>query len=335
MNHDDVLILRGREVAGLLEDREAEVLDAVRKAYETHARGESSLPHSSFLRFPDSDVDRIISLPAYLGGDFETAGLKWIASVPSNLERGLERASAVVILNRRKTGRPQAVLEGSLISKQRTAASAALAAQVLRRDRAPRRVGFIGCGPINFEVARFLDSIWPQTASFCVFDLDPERAAAFRERLLERGSDAEVAIASSLDEALADSPLVSFATTAIEPHVSDLSVCPPGATILHVSLRDLSPEVILAHHNVVDDLDHVARARTSIHLAAERSGSTAFVHASLGEILLGRIPLPPAEDSRATIFSPFGLGVLDLAVARMVYDSARKLGHGTSIDSFF
>ena len=52
MSDSEVLVVGAREVAAALEGREASVLDAVRKAYETHARGASALPHSSFLRFP-------------------------------------------------------------------------------------------------------------------------------------------------------------------------------------------------------------------------------------------------------------------------------------------
>lgn len=333
MPSDDILILKAGEVATALRGREDDVLSAVQKAYETHARGESSLPHSSFLRFPDSDKDRIISLPAYLGADYQLAGLKWIASVPGNVQRGMERASAVMILNERETGRPQAILEGSIISKQRTAASAALASRVLCNVGDPETIGFVGCGPINSEVGHFLAIVWPEAKQLLAFDLDPARAEAFGERLLADRSGARFRVAGSLDEVLRECPLVSFATTAIKPYVEDLSTCPPEATILHVSLRDLAADVILAHHNVVDDLSHVCRSETSIHLASEVAGHQDFVHSSLGDILLGNKDVPERGDRRM-IFSPFGLGILDLAVAAFVVRVARGQGAGTVIESF-
>src|SRR5215472_7329423 len=113
---DEILLLNGRQVADLLVGQEAKVLAAVRGAYLAHAAGRSSLPHSSFVRFPGNDGNRIIALPGYLGGGFEVAGVKWIASFPGNVARGMTRASAILILNSCSTGRLEAIMEGSLIS---------------------------------------------------------------------------------------------------------------------------------------------------------------------------------------------------------------------------
>lgn len=332
MSNNDLLIVGAADVNAALKAREKYVLEAVQKAYETHARGASALPHSSFLRFPDSDRDRIICLPAYLGADYQLAGVKWIASMPGNVARGMERASAVMILNDRLTGRPGAVVEGSIISKQRTAASAALASKVLAPAE-PGAIGFVGCGPINLAVAQFLAITWPGVRRLTAFDLDPARAEAFGAEIRAQQTGVEFRVAPNLEELLRECEMVSFGTTAIEPYINDLDACPAGATILHVSLRDLSAGVILANHNVVDDLDHVNRASTSIHLASEQEGHTEFVHSSLGEILLGQAKLPE-RDGRKIIFSPFGLGVLDLAVADLVLKTLAAEGGGTRVRSF-
>ena len=332
MLNNDILIIGAGEVEAALEGREESVLDAVKSAYETHSQGASSLPHSSFLRFPDSDKDRIICLPAYLGDNYQLAGVKWIASMPDNVARGMERASAVMILNDRLTGRPKAVVEGSIISKQRTAASAALASRVLANGE-PNAIGFVGCGPINLAVAQFLTVVWPNVNRFIAFDLDPVRAESFGERLLANNPATTFSVAQSLDELLSECQMVAFGTTAISPYIENLDACPPGATILHVSLRDLSADSILSNHNIVDDLDHVNRAATSIHLASQQVGHTDFVHSSLGDILLGNIELPE-RDHRKLIFSPVGLGVLDLAVADLVMRALTESGGGTQVGSF-
>jgi ornithine cyclodeaminase len=333
MLNSDLLILRGPEVAALLEGRERELLDIVGAAYVAHGEGDSSLPYSNFLRFPGENRNRIIALPAYLGAGFGVAGMKWISSFPANLERGLDRASAVMVLNSTETGRPEAFLEGSLISAKRTAASAALAASVLQGERRSNVAGLVGCGLINFEVARFLRASCPEIERLVVFDLDPARAERFAESCRKEFEGVSVETAPDIASVLAGCKLVSFATTAVEPHVFDLSPCQPGSTILHVSLRDLAPELVLASDNVVDDVSHVCQAQTSVHLAEQSSGGRDFIRCTLADVLRGSAPGRISPES-ITIFSPFGLGVLDLAVGKFVLGEAARVGGGTVIESF-
>ena len=336
MKDNDILILRGEEVESLLAGREAEVMDVVARAYLAHGRGESSLPHSTFLRFPKDDLNRIIALPAYLGDGFGVAGMKWIASFPGNLKRGLARASAVLILNSATTGLPEAILESSLISARRTAASAALAARELREGRKTPAAGLIGTGVINFETARFLVRALHDLSRFVLFDLDRERAQAFAGRLREMLHglrDVDVKVAGSPAEIYRSCPLIAFATTAVRPHVADLSECLPGATVLHTSLRDLTAEVILAADNVVDDPDHVCRAQTSVHLAEQQVGHRGFIRCTIAGLLARAAP-PPPDERVVSIFSPFGLGILDLAVGQLVREKAVESGRGTVVEGF-
>lgn len=332
MHDGDIAILKGPEVLDVLDGRELEVIRTVRNAYETHRDGDSNLPHSTFLGFPDQPLDRIIALPAYLGGESPVAGVKWVSSFPENLQLGLDRASAVVILNSATTGRPEAVLEGSVISAKRTAASAALAAKCLRGDDEVSRIGLIGCGLINFEIARFLAAVFPEASSWVVFDREPARARQFEERCSTTFDRLDVEIADDLEGVIQSCRLVSIATTAVTPHISDLGGIPAGATILHISLRDLSPDLVLSCDNVVDDVDHVCRAGTSVHLAYQRVGHRGFIRCTLADLLAGRAE--GKDPDAVTVFSPFGLGILDLAVGKLAHELALEQGLETVIPAF-
>jgi ornithine cyclodeaminase/alanine dehydrogenase-like protein (mu-crystallin family) len=163
--------------------------------------------------------------------------------------------------------------------------------------------------------------------------LDASRADEFKRKCQRAFGEIEVDIAGEVAQVLRRSSLVSIATTALAPHLFDLSDCPAESTILHISLRDLAAEVILACDNIVDDVDHVCRAQTSVHLAEQRVGHRDFIRCALPEILTGAAPAR-SNHGRVAVFSPFGLGILDLAVSKLVYDLALAQNLGTVINSF-
>src|ERR671914_1022559 len=269
---------------------------------------------------------------ASLGGDVRTHGMKWISSFPENVAAGIPRASAVVILNGYETGYPFACVEGSIISAARTAAFAALAADRLSEGARPARVGFFGTGLIARYVHTFLAAIdWPFEA-VGVHDLSAESAAGFRG-YLERSANGEaVTVHESAEGLIRSSDLVVFATVASEPHVGDLSWFDHNPLVLHLSLRDLAPEIVLASTNIVDDVEHCLAAGTSPHLAEQLTGNRDFVHGTLADVLAGRVTVPA---DRPVVFSPFGLGVLDLAVGKYVYDRVAANGGLHVVDDFF
>ena len=136
----------------------------------------------------------------------------------------------------------------------------------------------------------------------------------------------------SAEQLIRSSDLVIFATIAGQPHVSDLSWFEHNPLVLHVSLRDLAPEILLASASIVDDIEHCLKASTSPHLAEQRTGNRDFLHGTLDDVIAGRVTVPA---DRPVIFSPFGLGVLDLAVGKYVYDEVARSGQLHIIDDFF
>ncbi|HKT01239.1 MAG TPA: 2,3-diaminopropionate biosynthesis protein SbnB [Rugosimonospora sp.] len=322
-----MLILGYADVRDLLAGRDAAVVDAVRTAYRLHDEGATAVPPSTFLRFGHRTRDRIIGLPAYAGAPVDGAGMKWVSSWPGNIERGLPRASACLLLNDMATGRVTALLEGSLISAARTGAGAALAAS-LTLAAPPRGITLVGCGPINLEVLRYARHLLPSLAEVVLHDTSGPRAHACAGAL----PGIAVRVEPDLHKALGAYPLVSIATNASEPHLA-LDACQPGAVVLHVSLRDIHPRALLDARNVVDDVDHVLREGTSLELAVAASGRRDFIEATIGQLVRDGGEAQP-EPVRRTVVSPFGLGVLDLAVAVLVRDAALAAGRGRLLTDF-
>jgi N-[(2S)-2-amino-2-carboxyethyl]-L-glutamate dehydrogenase len=326
-------VIGGAQVRRALQGREHRLVQLVESTYRLHSAGDSVNPPSYFLRFPDRPSARIIALPASIGGSLRVDGLKWISSFPENVAAGIPRASAVLILNDHDTGYPFACLESSIISATRTAALAASAADWLSRDRPPlARAGFFGVGLIARYIHTFLAGTGWSFDEIGLHDLSADSAAGFRGYLEQSGAAGRITVYERAEQLIRSSDLVIFATVAGQPHVSDLRWFEHNPVVLHVSLRDLAPQILLASTNVVDDVEHCLKADTSPHLAEQLSGNRDFVAGTLDDVMAGRVVIPA---DRPVVFSPFGLGVLDLAVGRYVYDEVARTGGLHIIDDFF
>ncbi|MFI8831813.1 2,3-diaminopropionate biosynthesis protein SbnB [Streptomyces afghaniensis] len=324
-------VIGGRTARQIIADHRPGIVSEVRETYLTHRAGDTVNPDSHFLRFPEKPDSRIIALPAYLGGKHGLAGIKWISSFPRNIERGVPRASAALLLNDYTTGYPFAVLEASQISAARTAASAVLAAEVLTGGTAARRVLLVGGGIIARNITEFFAARGWTFDSVAVHDRSPEYAAALADHTSTRlGYASEVV--SDLPAELEKADLVVLATTAAVPHIVDPGSFAPGQVVLNISLRDIAPEIIAESYNVVDDVEHCLKADTSVHLAEQKYGHRDFITGTLADVMRGDAV---AADDKPLVFSPFGLGVLDLAVGAFVYQKAVETNSHTVIEDFF
>ncbi|MDH6122400.1 2,3-diaminopropionate biosynthesis protein SbnB [Kitasatospora sp. GAS204B] len=326
-------VITGTQVHQALHGRQKQITELVEATYRLHADGETLNPPSYFLQFPDRPSSRIIALPASIGGDLRVDGLKWISSFPQNVATGTPRASAVLILNDHATGYPFACLESSIISATRTAASAALAADHLTRTRQrPTRIGFFGTGLIARYIHTYLAGTGWTFESIGVHDLSADSADGFRTYLEQSGARAALTVHDNPEQLIRRSDLIVFATIAGTPHVHDVRWFDHHPVVLHVSLRDLAPEALLTCANFVDDIDHCLKADTSPHLAEKLTGTRDFITGTLNDVVTRQVTVP---NDRTVVFSPFGLGVLDLAVGKYVYDAVTSSGELHVIPDFF
>jgi ornithine cyclodeaminase/alanine dehydrogenase-like protein (mu-crystallin family) len=117
--------------------------------------GPSNNSHGSILIFPENSPfpdmpkpttdRRFMAMPAYLGGSFRTAGMKWYGSNIANREKGLPRSILTFVLNDADTGAPLAFMSANLLSAYRTGAVPGVGARHLARKDS-RVVGILGPG---------------------------------------------------------------------------------------------------------------------------------------------------------------------------------------------
>src|SRR5438105_14910106 len=242
----ELSVINGKTVFDIVHAHRAECIGIVREAYLAHADGQSVNPDSYSLRFPDKPDCRIIALPAYLGQGFDVAGLKWIASYPANIERGFPRASAVLVLNSYETGYPFAILESSIISAARTAASAVLAAHGLNgQSRRAHSLGIVGTGFIARYVYDFLvDTGW-EIEEVRLYDRSPLESEKFRNTECRLWQHRAVTGVPDVAPLVTACDLILFTTVASTPHITDATLFEHNPLVLHISLRDLAPEILL------------------------------------------------------------------------------------------
>lgn len=183
-----------------------------------------------------------------------------------------------------------------------------------------------GCGPIALGSIALLSSLGWTYDQVRIFDQQEKRVERFATKLSQQQISAE---RTTLAGAVSSSDVVLFATSATTPHVDNQSWLAHNPTIIHLSLRDLSPNLIWLAQNVADDIDHCLKADTSLHLTEKEDGNRDFINLSIADLITGRVRPDPY---RPRIYSPFGMGILDLAVARAIF---RDTGPLVTVDDFF
>ncbi|MEP0354159.1 MAG: tyramine oxidase subunit B [Paraglaciecola sp.] len=128
--------------------------------------GSNNDSHGAMITFPDESPfpnmpkptadRRLMAMPAYLGGNFQTCGVKWYGSNIANREKGLPRSILMFILNDVDTGAPLAYMSANLLSAYRTGAIPGVGARFLARQDA-KVIGLLGPGVMGkTSVAAFV-----------------------------------------------------------------------------------------------------------------------------------------------------------------------------------
>jgi ornithine cyclodeaminase/alanine dehydrogenase-like protein (mu-crystallin family) len=332
MPDERILFLPERDVARALEG--TDVIAAVADALAAHGRRETTLPAESCLDWTNADEPlRSLGMPALLDG---CPGIKIINANPANPDRGLPRASGLILLFDPASGRPSCILEAARISCLRTAAVTAIATDLLGAHPI-ERIALIGAGALAQCHLELLPSRLPQLREIRLYDLDERRAAT----LAAESADARVIVCDDPAGAIRGAQLVVPLTTTTSGYIA-YDWLAPGTLLVNISLDDPLPEVILGVDKLyVDDWTLVAHDDRRLLGRMLRSGQ---IHApdttgkegrpvdgELGELVAG-IRKGRSRADEIIVVNPLGLAIEDLAVAQQIHQHARNHGLGTRLE---
>lgn len=307
-------------------------IDIIEDAIETWSNGNFSQPLKPYLRFEDPK-NRIIAMPAFLGESFHIAGIKWIASFPSNVHRNLPRAHSITLLNDANTGKPLALINSSMISGIRTAAVSGVILREFIKNFSFRKykIGLSGFGPIGqFHVQMITELLGSSLDSILVYEKSQEMRsqASFCHK--------DVYVVESWEEAYDNADIFITCTTVSEPYIDKIPK--PGSLHLNVSLRDYFSEILKkCAHIIVDDWDEVCRENTDIERTHRKYGlqkkDTLSVKAVLKERYFSNINREKFMNGEFCIFNPMGMALFDIAIAKYYLTKAIELNQGRQLDS--
>jgi ornithine cyclodeaminase/alanine dehydrogenase-like protein (mu-crystallin family) len=326
-----ILILAGHHVRELLTYREC--ADVMRKALAELARGQIQQPLRTIVR-PRDAAGFMGLMPAYTPADHAGGagyGLKAICITPGNPAIGKDAHQGGVLLFAADTGEPLALVNASAVTEIRTAATSAVATDLLARPGAAE-LAIIGTGVQGRAHAHAIAATRPLTG----IRLAGRDLARTREVAAELAGQLGQPVSAHDDvaAAVAGAGIVVTATTSSDPvlrrdwlapgtHVNAVGSCVPAA-------RELDTATMAEAAIFADSRESVSHEAGDF-LIAERDGAANPVRAELGELLTGTAP-GRADDDEITVFESLGLAAEDLAAASHLYEKATRLGVGTPAD---
>jgi alanine dehydrogenase len=302
------------------------VIRVVRAAFKAMARGRAVMPPKVYLPLPGGSDFR--AMPAYLAAP-AACGIKWVNVHPRNRRLGLPTVMALIAINDPATGVLLAVMDGTLITKLRTAAAAAVAARALAR-RESRVVGLVGCGAQADAQLSALAEVF-RLARVKVWGLRLHEAKRFCRRMRRVWPRMTFEPCGSVERCVREADLVVTITPSTRPLVKQ-SWLSPGTHVNAVGAdapgkQELDPRILREAVVVVDEYQQAIHGGELNVPIRKGLYDPRRIRGSLGEILLGR---RRGRRSRAelTVFDSTGLAIHDVAVAAAVVRRAQRLGIG-------
>ena len=297
--------------------------------------------------FPNMPLDapdrRYMAMPAYVGGRFNVAGVKWYGSNIINPQRGLPRSILMIMLNDPDTCEPIALMSGNLVSSVRTGCVPGVGTRYLARKDAAVCV-CLGAGPVSKACFDAIRVEAKNLKEVVIYDLIKEKAEAFAKSVEEKYG-LKAWAADSMEEAVRLGDIVSVAASSVVPINLVNDWLKPGSLTIFTGRCNIDEEYFTSakvfwdntkmhevyydeHMMLPENERFINGIGVQIYRMMYEGKLPPITEApSLGDVICGKLPGRTSDEERIC-FVASGMPVWDVGWSYDIYQNAKKMGLG-------
>ncbi len=328
----EILFLKQEDVvkAGLLDMKQ--VLTSVELTYKMFGEGKIINHPKVSTKIPNEEnwTSFFNSMPCYIGGDINIAGIKWACEAKGNANiEGLPWGIDSIILSDPDTVLPIAYMDGTLITAMRTSAVGGVFAKYTA-PKGCKVATLVGAGVIGRTMIMAICESVPTLEEIFLVDLNLYKAQALAKEF-EGIYNVKITPSSDMESCVKKAPLVVTQTTASKAYITP-NLVQKGATVIAMS-RDVTIEVMRMADQIFVDyfyqmLTNKVPGILDLHASSELTEENVVEMKDLAQGIH-----PGRKNNDEILFcASMGFGALDIMVANQVYENAKKMGIGQKLN---
>lgn len=360
LNEEDMIKAGVKEMAGCVEAMEE--MFRLLKIGDYRMGGPNGNSHGVMMVFPeessfpnmpkDGPDRRFMAMPAYLGGNFDMAGMKWYGSNVENRTKGLPRSILMLTLNDKDTGAPIAYMSANILSAYRTGAVPGVGVKYFAKEDS-KVVGIIGPGVMSKTAFAATLAVRSGIETVKIKGRSKKSIDGFIKYLNEEYPQIkDIIVVDTIEDAVRDCDIVHIATSSPTgdineyPYISEAWI-KSGAILCCPAAARFDDDFILNRARTVTDNIQLYEAwAEEMEFPAYNSIPIPAVHCmdlieegkmskdqidDLGDVLTGKVPVHREKDE-IIIYSVGGMPIEDVAWGTIVYRNAIEKGIGTKLN---
>ncbi len=304
----------------------SDIVDILEEMFRFKADGHTLMPPKIFFHL---EGDRFYSAMASCCPALGFAGSKWQSGDPSNPSRNLPYIQGLFVLNEHQTGQMVAIMDARWITGRRTAAASALVARHQARTGS-KVLSLLGCGLQGCAHLEALAGEIPTLERCQVYDIVPERQAAYVEEMNGRFNGIEVVACNGAEAAVRGADIIIPGGPIQEQRNATIVAdwIKPGALIVTIDYDSYVTDECIAAMDIVltDDYGQIEDARDKEH----KFQGVTRIDADIAELIANGKGRRMKEDERILAFN-LGIALEDVATAVAILNRAREKRVGMAL----